>query len=898
MNKLHKKLTAISEGFGENLFKDKVKNHIYDNLRYGSKIRPYQKEAFGRFIYYINDYQARPKGVPTQLLYHMATGSGKTLIMAGIIIEMYNRGYRNFLFFVNNTNIIEKTRDNFLNPNSSKYLFSENITIGGKQIRIKEVDNFQSANQDDINIVFSTVQMLHFRLNMPRENSVTYDDFEDKKIVLISDEAHHINAETKKASKLNKEEILEIQSWENTVNRIFNSNNNNLLLEFTATADLSDPNIMTKYENKLIYDYPLSQFRIDGYSKEVKILQADLEPFERALQGLILSQYRRKIFEKNKLKVKPVILFKSKTIGESEQFFQEFLIKIKKLKVNQLERIFQDSLRFDINQISLKYGSSNGVLIKAFQYFKSNNISLESLVEEFQNDFDEPNCIIVNSKNDSEAKQLAVNSLEDENNEFRAVFTVNMLNEGWDVLNLFDIVRLFDTRDFNASTNKPGKTTTSEAQLIGRGARYFPFQIEENTDLYKRKFDFDVENELKICEELYYHSAHNPKYIVELNWALEEVGIKPKKVIEKELKLKETFTESNFYKTALVYLNDKIKYNGSDIFSLDNEIGNHEYKFHLRTGSIQTTVIYEDPTKQKNKLKTETRTFSLIDFGIHIIRKAIDKLDFYRFDNLQYYLVNLSSISEFITSENYLGKIKNIKIEGTKLQLDNILPEEKLRLAISILGSIEETLKSSKIEYKGSKEFTHYFLKDKLAKSKKLNFAADDSPDKETGKSIINPSESNLYLDISQKDWFVYEDSFGTSEEKHFIHFIDKTYEKLKKKYSEIYLVRNERFFKIYNFEDGRATEPDFVLYLVNHNPENSVYYQIFVEPKGDQFKDSQGKYENSQEGWKEKFLISLKAEHKIEILWKEKEYIIWGMPFYNKVLEVEFEETVKNLLL
>ncbi|MCB0753623.1 MAG: DEAD/DEAH box helicase family protein, partial [Ignavibacteriae bacterium] len=160
MNKLHKKLTAISEGFGENLFKDKVKNHIYDNLRYGSKIRPYQKEAFGRFIYYINDYQARPKGVPTQLLYHMATGSGKTLIMAGIIIEMYNRGYRNFLFFVNNTNIIEKTRDNFLNPNSSKYLFSENITIGGKQIRIKEVDNFQSANQDDINIVFSTVQML------------------------------------------------------------------------------------------------------------------------------------------------------------------------------------------------------------------------------------------------------------------------------------------------------------------------------------------------------------------------------------------------------------------------------------------------------------------------------------------------------------------------------------------------------------------------------------------------------------------------------------------------------------------------------------------------------------------------------------------------------------------
>ena len=25
-------------------------------------------------------------------------------------------------------------------------------------------------------------------------------------------------------------------------------------------------------------------------------------------------------------------------------------------------------------------------------------------------------------------------------------------------------------------------------------------------------------------------------------------------------------------------------------------------------------------------------------------------------------------------------------------------------------------------------------------------------------------------------------------------------------------------------------------------------------------------------------------------MLWKDKEYIVWGMPFYNKVLEREFE--------
>ena len=63
----------------------------------------------------------------------MATGSGKTLIMAGLILYLYEQGFKNFLFFVNSTNIIEKTKDNFLNPLSSKYLFNQNIYFGTKK---------------------------------------------------------------------------------------------------------------------------------------------------------------------------------------------------------------------------------------------------------------------------------------------------------------------------------------------------------------------------------------------------------------------------------------------------------------------------------------------------------------------------------------------------------------------------------------------------------------------------------------------------------------------------------------------------------------------------------------------------------------------------------------------
>lgn len=870
MQKLNEILDAALKFNGPDFYKKQVPEYIYSNLKNGFGQRPYQQEAFGRFVFFWNDYHDKPKGVPTQLLYHMATGSGKTLIMAGLIIYLYERGYRNFLFFVNSTNIIDKTRDNFFNTTSSKYLFSDTISIGDKRIKIKEVDNFQAANQDDINIVFSTIQGLHSRLNTPKENSLTYDDFEDTKIVLISDEAHHINAETKKSSELGTEEKKEIISWEGTVNRIFNANKDNILLEFTATADLSVPQIEKKYAEKLIFDYPLKQFRIDGYSKEVKVLQADLSQFDRALQGVLLSQYRRKIFEKYKKLIKPVILFKSKTIKESQTFFEEFATGIKNLKVSDLQKI--------------KDSKPDEAIVNVFKYLEDNNISLENLITELQEDFSEEKLISVNSKDESEQKQLAVNSLEDEENEYRAVFAVDKLNEGWDVLNLFDIVRLYDTRD--AKKGQPGKTTMAEAQLIGRGARYCPFQLSEEQPYYGRKYDDDVTNELRVCEELYYHSAYNPRYIQELNTALEEIGIKAKQSIERPMRLKPDFKQTSFYKAGFIFLNEQQKYNREDVFSLKSTIIEQTHKVSLKTAYTKSSVAFGKT--ETASVDRKEKEYKLSDFGEHIIRKAINRLEFYQFSNLKKLLPNLSSISEFITSTDYLGKIK-LDVSGLPEQISNLTPKEKLEASVRVLEDISSVLASDKIEYKGSKEFKPYMIKDKF-KDKVLNFTVNESEDKEYGKSMINPTETSYHLDLSKRDWYVFEDCFGTSEEKLLIKFIDKAYEKLKPKFEEVYLVRNERHFKIYNFEDGRPTEPDFVLFLVNHNPEESLHYQIFIEPKGGHL--------IKQDEWKENFLKQLRAEHSLEQLWKGKNYIIWGMPFFNETLrKPEFDLSLNEII-
>jgi len=90
--------------------------------------------------------------------------------------------------------------------------------------------------------------------------------------------------------------------------KIFNSNNDNIMLEYTATVDLNNPEIWEKYKDKLIYEYSLKEFRQDGYSKEVKVLDADVEKIDRMLFAVVLSQYRRKIAEKNRIYLKPVVL--------------------------------------------------------------------------------------------------------------------------------------------------------------------------------------------------------------------------------------------------------------------------------------------------------------------------------------------------------------------------------------------------------------------------------------------------------------------------------------------------------------------------------------------------------------------------------------------------------------
>ncbi len=869
----------ITTAYSLGIISKGVDPHIKNNLNAKFELRPYQMEAFERLNYYSTQYPNKKK--PSQLLFHMATGSGKTLIMAGVILDLYEKGYRNFIFFVNSTNIIEKTRDNFLNSLSSKYLFNDTISFSDRKVNIKEVENFEAVNDEDINIVFTTIQGLHTTLNIPRENSLTYEDFEDKKIVLLSDEAHHINAETKKGN-IQTELPLEdtTPSWENTVERIFKANDDNYLLEFTATADLSDENIKAKYQDKLLFDYPLKQFRIDKYSKEVQVLQADLQPFERALQSVLLSQYRQKVFENNQLHIKPVIMLKSKTINESQEFYNEFVSGINSLTAKQLEKI--------------KVDTSNAKMSKVFYSLDKNNITLENLVLELKNDFSEDKCITVDSKNDSEEKQLVINSLEDKNNEYRAVFAVDKLNEGWDVLNLFDIVRLYDTQSTGGTNKgKVGKTTMSEAQLIGRGARYCPFKVSDDQSLYKRKYDDDIENDLRICEELYYHSAHNPRYISELNKALQQIGIKAPKTVQKRLVLKDSFKETDFYKSGFVYVNKRIANDRKDIHELDQPIREKIYKKKFITGQSSVGVLIDgEETKQ---LSSETKIYALNSFSKPIIRKALNKLPFYKFSNLQRYFPHLNSMSKFVNDDKFLNTIK-IEFTGNTEQVQRPTNEMKLEASISALDEMSKLIPQGYTEHRGAKGFnplgiSTIFGKDENGKI--LNISINEDSDKEFGIVQTETTNQDLYIDLSKEDWYVFNDNYGTSEEKYLVKYIKGAYQSLKEKYKEVYLLRNERHFKIYSFNEGLPFEPDFVLFLIEKETKKSIVYQMFIEPKGRNI------LTNEDSKIKERFLLQIEQEYKLDLVFEAKEFKLVGMPLYNeKETKAKFDKKFKAFVL
>lgn len=547
----NRKAVYLEDGDDE---KCRLPEFVERNLKY--PFFEWQKSALENFVIFDRTSKLKDfpdiKNRPTHLLFNMATGAGKTMMMAALILYYFEKGYRHFLFFVNQNNIVDKTENNFIGSTHAKFLFTEKILQGDTVIPIRKVEMF-SPHSDGIEIKFTSIQKLYNDIHTERENQTTLADLHKLNLVMLGDEAHHLNAPTK--SKKRDAEI-EHKGWEHMVlELLLNKNGNpseNVLLEFTATPP-EKADVQQKYADKIITKFGLKEFLQKGYTKEINLVSSTLSKKERVLHALLFAWYRHQIALKYGIaNFKPVMLFRSKTVDESKADYLAFLNWVENVQVDDFSFLKTFSTSLNDSDNANEQGKTRTE--QALKFMQDNKFGFAHLANWVKQNYQKHNIIITNSENnktktektDSETEKL-LNNLEAADNPIRAIFTVGRLTEGWDVLNLFDIVRLYEGQNGGGSNKKSCKTantTVSEKQLIGRGVRYFPFAFEDKQP-NKRKFDNDMQHELRILEELFYYTHdEQSRYISELKNELRKDGYLPEKDDDKVLatfKLKSEF---------------------------------------------------------------------------------------------------------------------------------------------------------------------------------------------------------------------------------------------------------------------------------------------------------------------------------------------------------------------
>jgi len=152
----------------------------------------------------------------------------------------------------------------------------------------------------------------------------------------------------------------------------------------------------------------------------------------------------------------------------------------------------------------------------------------------------------------------------------------------------------------------------------------------------------------------------------------------------------------------------------------------------------------------------------------------------------------------------------------------------------------------------------------------------------------MSGNNTNINLNLFSEDWYVYNDDYGTSEEKYLVKFIYIIIDKLKSKFKEVHLIRNQKLIEIYSFKEGLRFEPDYILVL-GDNKKKANYIQLFIEPKGSHIEDA--------DKWKEDFLNEIKQEERIINLLEDDKYVVYGLPFYQEQKKNIFKEKLEGIL-
>lgn len=488
-----------------------VLDHLYQKSQ--AELRRKQGQTRSKFVPLISGLldTIEKKQFAPFLGYEMATGSGKTLLMGASIYLLNQKfGVNNFLIITPpSKDIYQKTIRNFTLGNyesvwADDTSFNFNLITGDNYAQ-----NLFYKNEADANIfVFNISKFGSNATNTEKtwESAVWKDDdgnsisikqyLKDKKLVIITDEAHH--AQNRASSKIIK------------------NFHPNAVLEFTATA-VEDSKKAEKKNQTIVFKYDIRKLLEDGHGKLVRAVALANQDIKTSKDAIAQSEKLKlvTVFLIHLLKKKAVLL-DSKAKGLKPVAFVK--VKDDTKYTQKVYEYIQNDLANDVENIEV-------ILEKITEQSLEITDLLQEMWEiDFQKDLGNLQDAIASAAKTAifyhgkSGKEVEKKFLEIRKNEVEIVVYMQKLDEGIDLPNIYSMAVIND----NVSDFK-----TSVKQIIGRGVRI-------NKD--KREFD-DIDDVLLQQAEKLHIVCDQGKNFEEVIMAIQkEFGLTDKYLSTEKLK--------------------------------------------------------------------------------------------------------------------------------------------------------------------------------------------------------------------------------------------------------------------------------------------------------------------------------------------------------------------------
>lgn len=409
----------------------------------------------------------REKGIKAPFLsYEMATGSGKTMLMGASIYFLNQKfGIRNFLIITPaSTDIYQKTIRNFEIGNyesvwSDDTPFTFNLITGDNYSQNLFFDDTKQANIFVFNITkFGTNASNTLKTwetavwKDEYGNSISIKQFlKDKKLVIITDEAHHHQSPVAK--------------------KIIYNFSPTATLEFTATA-IEDVRGQDKKNQTIVYKYDIRRFLEDGHGKLVRAvaLAGDNRPNRSEVSQneklKLITLFLIHLLKREAIKLdpkssnlKPLSFVKVKNDTTYTRKVFDYILRELPTDLENIKTI--------LTKIKQQELEITGLLTDLYKEQYERNIQrLRQDIQQVAN-----TAIFYHGNSDAATEARFLNIRK---NDVEVVVYMQRLDEGIDLPNIFSMAVIND----NVSDFK-----TSVKQIIGRGVRL-------NKD--KREFDDDT----------------------------------------------------------------------------------------------------------------------------------------------------------------------------------------------------------------------------------------------------------------------------------------------------------------------------------------------------------------------------------------------------------------------